>query len=57
MSTTSNQDRDFTSALDLNALLERAIEWIDDNMDPEDVFSLKKLEAWAEERGYKQVEE
>jgi hypothetical protein len=29
-------------------ILEEAIEWIRDNMEPEDVFEEEVLEAWAE---------
>ena len=32
--------------------LDKAIEFIGDELDPEDVFSEKKLEQWAESNGY-----
>lgn len=37
-------------------LLEQSIEWIGDNMNPEDVFSKKDLENWAEANGYEKSE-
>jgi hypothetical protein len=40
-------------ALNSNAGLNAAIEWIGDNMEPSDVFSREKLEAWAIMTGYK----
>lgn len=36
-----------------NSALDQAIEWIKYNLTPEDVFSTKDLEAWAESNGYK----
>lgn len=33
-------------------LLEEAIVWIGSNMSPEDVFSKKDLESWAENNRY-----
>lgn len=33
--------------------LDNAIDWIADQLDPDDVFSEKKLEQWAESNGYK----
>lgn len=35
-----------------NATLDNAIAWIDSNLDPDEVFDQKKLEAWAESNGY-----
>jgi hypothetical protein len=34
--------------------IERAIEWIGDNMDPQSVFSREKLDEWARLNGYHQ---
>lgn len=33
-------------------LLESSIEWIQSNLNPEDVFSKENLEIWAEENGF-----
>ena len=33
-------------------LLSKAIDWIGDNLSPQDVFSNEKLSNWAEENGY-----
>ena len=32
--------------------LDNAIEWIGENLQPEDVFSEKELERWAESNGF-----
>jgi hypothetical protein len=35
-----------------NSTLDNAIAWIQDNLDPDDVFKEKQLESWAESNGY-----
>lgn len=50
--TTHLQDKDFISSLIPKDLLQGAIDWISENMDPEDVFTKQDLEAWAEDWGY-----
>ena len=52
MPTTVKQDHEFIFALISSALLEEAMKWIGDHMEPEDVFSQKQLENWAEGAGY-----
>ena len=49
---TAQQDRNFISSVISNTLLEDSIEWIKENMNPEDVFSDAQLEAWAKENGF-----
>jgi len=39
-----------------NSALDNAISWIQDNLEPDDVFSEKKLQEWAEENGYEPKE-
>jgi hypothetical protein len=34
------------------SLLEDAIDWIRDNMKPDQVFEAKDLQGWAEDNGY-----
>ena len=34
------------------SMLENAIEWIRDNMKPDQVFDDKDLEGWAEDNGF-----
>lgn len=34
-------------------LLDDTASWIQNNLEPEDVFSAEQLEAWAENNGYK----
>ena len=50
-------NREFKSFLEeeiipRDILEDSIIPWIGDNLDPDDVFSEKKLEAWAESNGY-----
>jgi len=59
MSTTVKQDTDFASQMnDLvtitvdGSALEIAIDYIGKNLNPDDVFSTKDLEGWAESNGY-----
>lgn len=57
---TTKQDADFANIMKdcvdeikmSNTSLDNAIEFIGDNLDPDDVFTTKKLEAWAENNGY-----
>lgn len=35
-----------------NSALDNAIVWIQDTLEPDDVFSIKQLESWAESNGY-----
>lgn len=51
MGTTSKQDRNFLDEVVGSAILERAIEWIRKNMEPEDVFGTEVLQEWAENAG------
>ena len=47
--TTSTQDRDFACA---TVNLEQAIDWIQNNLEPDAVFTEEQLESWAESKGY-----
>jgi len=56
---TTRQDRDFKDYLSQkiestlsNDALQEAIDWIASNLNPDDVFSTKDLEAWAESNNY-----
>ena len=57
MATTVRQDSEFVSAVISSTLLEEAIDWIQSNMDPEDVFDEKTLATWAGEYGYEEAGE
>ena len=57
MATTARQDSEFIAAIINSTLLEEAIDWIQSNMNPEDVFDEKALEAWAKENGYEETDE
>ena len=35
-----------------HSALDEAIDWVSRNLSPEDVFSAKELEAWAENNGF-----
>lgn len=48
MSTTYRQDKEFLEELIPETLLEKAIEWIKSNMEPQDVFEEEQLMDWAE---------
>lgn len=54
--TTANQDNEFIAALISRDLLEEAISWIAKNLNPEDVFDRRTLEAWANDNGYEESE-
>ena len=56
---TGTQDKNFASEMEghinysvSHSALDSAIDWMRDNLDPDDVFDDKKLEAWAENNGY-----
>ena len=59
---TGYQDRDFADEMASNveettvkmnlSTLDAAISWMQSNLDPDDVFSTKDLETWAENNGY-----
>lgn len=50
--TSVKQDREFTEDVIGNNLLPEAIDWIQRNLNPDDVFLPSQLEAWAESNGY-----
>lgn len=57
MATTVRQDSEFVSAVISSSLLEDAIDWIQNNLNPEDVFDEKTLDTWADENGYERADE
>jgi len=52
MATTARQDREFIEEVINQGLLEAAIEWIQNNLAPDEVFAEKQLTVWAEDNGY-----
>ena len=46
----------FVNCLINSALLDEAVEWIGEELDPETVFSQKKLEQWAFDNGFRKFE-
>ena len=50
--TTASQDRKFLESVISSRLLEDSIDWIKDNLEPEDVFSKQQLREWATENGF-----
>lgn len=51
--TTSQQDKNFIYNVIPDDLLEQSIDWIKENLSPEEVFDEKQLEDWAEQNRYK----
>lgn len=54
---TTKQDDSFAEAMSdhvsvAKSALDAAIDFIRDELDPEDIFSTKQLEQWAESNGY-----
>lgn len=57
---TNSQDKSFADEMQQsvdevkmsNTSLDNAIAWMQDNLEPDDVFSEKKLIAWAESNGF-----
>jgi len=45
-------NKDFIAALMTDDTLQVAVEWIRDNLIPQDVFRLEDLQEWAEDIGY-----
>lgn len=54
---TYNENKDFLRAMIPEDLLDEAIDWINDHMEPEEVFKNSALEDWAEENGFVKEEE
>lgn len=50
--TTASQDSQFIKDVIDRTLLESSIDWINSNLDPDNVFDEEKLESWAENNGY-----
>lgn len=46
------KDKEFIEAVFTAGILESAIDWIAQNIAPEDVFSKTALEDWAESNGF-----
>ena len=49
---TFSQHADFISEVIPKTLLDDAIEWIQRNLDPDQVFEKDQLRYWAEKNGY-----
>lgn len=53
MTTTKSQDDRFANnVFDYESLLEKAIEWIVDEFNPEDIYPEESMQKWAESNGY-----
>jgi hypothetical protein len=55
MAKSHGADKGFQSAVihdNMNYMLDAALEWIRDHMDPEDVFRPDQLADWANEHGF-----
>ena len=51
---TNRQDKAFLEEVIGTAILETAVDWIQKNMAPDDVFHISDLKVWAEENGYEE---
>ena len=54
--TSYKQDLAFAHDVVGTGLLETSIDWIQSNMNPEEVFTEKQLSAWAEVNGFTKVD-
>lgn len=52
MSATIGNNKAFTARLISQCLLDDALEWIKDNLEPKDVFDASELGEWAESNGF-----
>jgi hypothetical protein len=50
------QNKDFAETILPQYLLDEAIDWINKNMEPEDVFSDEQLKLWALNSGFTEGE-
>ena len=50
--TSAGQDREFLESVVGSDLLENALSWISENLEPDDIFSTVVLETWAENHGF-----
>ena len=49
---TKQQEQEFVAAVVYGPLLQISLDWIQANLNPEDVFTERQLRAWAESNGY-----
>jgi hypothetical protein len=49
---TAKDNREFSEAMISSSPLDIAIDWMNRNIGPQDVFDEQKLIAWAENNGY-----
>ena len=49
--------KDFFSEIIPHDFLEQTVQWIQDNLEIEDVFTWAQIENWMSHNGYRQVEE
>lgn len=49
MSTSAYQDKQFISDVIGDRILEKVVDWVSSNLEPEDVFSEEKLAQWAKD--------
>jgi hypothetical protein len=52
MGTSATEDENFLNEVISKTLLDDSIDWIRENLKPEDVFEKNTLGDWAEENGY-----
>ena len=52
---TRQTEDDFTMSVFGGIFLDTVVGWVADNLDPEDVFTEKQLEEWAEDNGFTRI--
>ena len=57
MATVQQNDKFFPDILGcVRYPLDAVIDWLKENMEPQDVFTEKQLSEWAENNGYERIE-
>jgi len=57
MGTTSSEDRRFLEEVIGSRVLESAIDWIQNNLNPSDVFTERDLDSWATLNDYEKIKD
>ena len=52
---TRQKEDDFTMSVFGGVFLDTVVGWVADKLDPEDVFTEKQLEEWAEYNGFTRI--
>lgn len=47
-----SQEKSFMDSLNLHSLASDAVDWVADNLEPDEVYDDNALQEWAENNGY-----